>query len=206
MKRQKNQYLEAIILSDEKLTKILVSTILKFKSLKVLKTHCKSLEISCNGLVWLFTWFAFIYLFNKRNLYEIQINVLIGLILDIILIAVLKSICRRRRPAVPNDMFVLGPDKYSFPSGHASRASLVVGIFICLYPVSKLLWMPLIAWCFSVCLSRIIIQRHYILDVFAGIIIGCIETYLLNLIWINENTSISIINYILNEQYYSDDE
>ncbi|XP_037828642.1 inactive phospholipid phosphatase 7 [Lucilia sericata] len=199
-KRQKHKALEIIISKDEHLTKLLVSRFLQYPSFKTLKTHCKSLEISCNGIVWLSVWLTFIYLFNKKDLCEMQINMLFGLIMDIFLIAIIKSICRRRRPTVPEDMLVLGPDKFSFPSGHASRASFVAMFFICLCPISKIWWMPLTCWCLSVCLSRILMQRHYILDVLAGCVLGFIEIYFLNIIWISESTSQYIINFVANDE------
>lgn len=35
-----------------------------------------------------------------------------GLVLDIVFVAVLKALTRRRRPSVNDDMFTLGPDKF----------------------------------------------------------------------------------------------
>lgn len=128
-----------------------------------------------------------------------QINMLVGLIMDIFIIAILKSICRRRRPTVTKDMLALGPDKFSFPSGHASRSGFIALFFICLSPVSQIWWIPLITWCLCVCLSRVLIQRHYILDVVAGITVGFVEAFILNLIWINESGSHSILNLIIGD-------
>lgn len=191
--------MEELLLRDEHLTKQLVSQFLKYPSLKSIKTHCKSLEISCNGIVWLCVWIAFIWLFNNKNYYEMQLNMLLGIILDIIIIALLKAACRRRRPTVPNDMLVIGPDKFSFPSGHASRSSFVVLFFTVLCPISTVWWLPLMAWCICVCFSRLIIQRHYILDIVGGILIGSIEAYLLYFLWIGENASQNIINFVSND-------
>lgn len=64
------------------------------------------------------------------------------------------AIARRRRPSVNDDPFCIGPDVYSFPSGHASRSSLLLGFFTCLYSSSFFFWPPLLAWWFSICLSR----------------------------------------------------
>lgn len=119
--------------------------------------------------------------------------------MDIIIIAITKSLCRRRRPIPPKDMLVIGPDKFSFPSGHASRATFVTLFFICLSPISILCWMPMICWCLSVCLSRILIQRHYILDVIGGIVIGIVEAFLLSLIWLNESSSQYILSSIITD-------
>lgn len=64
------------------------------------------------------------------------------------------AIARRRRPSVNDDPFCIGPDVYSFPSGHASRSSLLLGFFTCLFPFSYFVWPPLFAWWFAICISR----------------------------------------------------
>lgn len=205
-KRQRTKFLEELLLRDEQLTKQLVAQFLKYPSFKSIKTHCKSLEVTCNGIVWLCVWIAFIWMFSNNDLYEMQLNMLFGLILDIIIIALLKATCRRRRPIVPKDMLVIGPDKFSFPSGHASRSTFVLLFFTILSPISKIWWLPLSAWCICVCLSRLIIQRHYILDVVAGIVTGSIEASLLYFLWIGKSTATDIINYVSNDYLPGDTE
>lgn len=39
-------------------------------------------------------------------------SLILGLILDIILVAVIKAATRRRRPTVHDDLFTIGPDKF----------------------------------------------------------------------------------------------
>ena len=87
------------------------------------KTHMKTLEISCHGLIWLVGCVAFLYFGFDPVLW---MNMLVLQILDIVLIAVAKAFVRRRRPSwrTNDDMFFThGPDKFSFPSGHASRGN-----------------------------------------------------------------------------------
>lgn len=199
VKREKYKALEALLYNDERLTKFVVSKFLQYPSLRSLQSHCKSLELSCNGLVWLSCWLAFIYLFNREHLFEMQLNFFVGLLIDIVTIAILKSIFRRRRPTAPKDMLVLGPDKFSFPSGHASRSFYIAFFFMFLWPISKIWWMPLLSWSLSVSLSRILIQRHYILDVVGGTALGLVEACLLSIVWINENGSKAFLKYILND-------
>lgn len=127
-----------------------------------------------------------------------QINMILGLLLDIIFVAVLKAIIRRRRPT--EDPYSLGPDKYSFPSGHASRSVFIVCFFTMLHPVTILVWPSLIAWCFSVCLSRLILSRHHILDVVAGIFLGLFETLVLWVLWLNRDTAESIMMWISDDR------
>lgn len=153
------------------------------------------LEWSCNGIVWLAGTLVFTWLFNRESLHQMQFNLLLGLLLDIVVVAVLKSICRRRRPGPPGSM-ALGPDKFSFPSGHASRSVFVVCFFISLVAVPYLLWPPLLAWCVCVCLSRVLTHRHYILDVLGGVTVGVLETLLLSLLWAGQSTSSDFIRYI----------
>lgn len=167
----------------------------------------------------------FIWVLANKNYYQLQVNLLIGesnkigntcitykehvskrellfsgLILDILVVAVLKAITRRRRPSINNDIFSIGPDKYSFPSGHASRAAFVVYTFIYLWPVALICVPPLLAWSFSICVSRILMRRHYILDVLAGIVIGIFEGLLTGYMYLDHETCVNLISWITDEK------
>lgn len=83
----------------------------------------------------------------------------------------------------------IGPDKFSFPSGHASRAVFVAYFFINLYPISMFCFPPLLAWATSICFSRVLLNRHHIFDVLAGVLLGLFEGWLLGLIWLNQNSA-----------------
>lgn len=95
--------------------------------------------------------------------------VLLGV--DLVLVGVCKGLVRRRRPSGPLALDVLS-DRYSFPSGHASRAAALATV-CCLSP--SLGWgVSALAVClaFFVGLARIVKRRHYIGDVLAGFILG----------------------------------
>ncbi|XP_017858014.1 PREDICTED: phospholipid phosphatase 6 [Drosophila arizonae] len=185
---------------DVKLTDRFVSYLLQFATFKSLKIHCKFLEISCDGIAWLCTWVAFIWLINSKNLYQMQVNMLLGLLLDIVVVAVLKALVRRRRPAVVKDALVIGPDKFSFPSGHASRAFYILIFFTKLHTLPVVFWMPMTAWAVSVVISRLILKRHFILDVSAGALIGICEALFIGLIWISEETAASLLGLITEDE------
>lgn len=199
-KREVPSTLRKVLAVDEYLTSVFVKTAEKFLTLRQLKIHYKLLEISCHGIPWIACWLAFIWIINSRNLYQMQVNFLIGLIIDIILVALLKAITRRRRPSVHNDPFVIGPDKYSFPSGHASRATFVVYFFLNLWPVSIIFVPPLLAWSVSVCLSRILMRRHHLLDIAAGIILGIFEGMLIGFLYLTQNTCFYFISWLSDEK------
>lgn len=54
----------------------LVSTSI-FKPITNVLKFC--FQISCHGIVWLASWLSFIWLFNVKDLYQIQVNMLIGM-------------------------------------------------------------------------------------------------------------------------------
>ncbi|KAH8408168.1 hypothetical protein KR222_005694, partial [Zaprionus bogoriensis] len=196
--------LRTILEYDVKITDRFVSFLLQFASFKSLRIHCKFLEVSCDGIAWLSTWVAFIWLLNSRELYEMQANMMIGLLLDIVVVALLKAFVRRRRPMPATDTLTIGPDKFSFPSGHASRAFYVLVFFTQLYPLHIIFWMPITAWAVSVVISRLILKRHYVLDVLAGAAIGICEALFLALIWMSTDTAASIIGFLSEDKAFSE--
>ena len=168
------------------------------------RAHLKSLEVSCHGIPWLMLAIAGIYV---TNLKEASVNLLIGLVLDIVIVAVLKAFTRRRRPAydVDDQVFTASRDlanafmiiffkvatvkmvdKFSFPSGHATRATMLALLFTLLSPLPFLLWIPFLAWAAAVAVSRVLLGRHHILDVVAGVIIGVAEAVILSMLWRSE--------------------
>lgn len=130
-----------------------------------------------------------------------QINLLFGLLIDIVIIACVKAATRRRRPTVNDDIFSIGPDKFSFPSGHASRAVFMATFFTILSPVPLIFWPPLIAWAAAVCLSRLLMYRHHILDVIAGALLGLVEAFILAVVWCDAETSLGIMQWISDDKY-----
>ena len=111
-------------------------------------------------------------------------------------------------------------DKFSFPSGHATRATMLALLFTFLSPLPLLLWcdminnftsftvqlktadtppeyylclqptallrLPFFAWALAVAVSRVLLGRHHILDVVAGVVIGVLEAVLLSMLWRSE--------------------
>jgi len=103
------------------------------------------------------------------------------LIFDVLVVAVTKVIMRRQRPAEnTNDMMTVSVDKYSFPSGHTSRA-FMLAVFLVIHFHVSLMWTCIVwLWAVSVAFSRILLGRHHVSDVAAGSFLGCIECYIVN--------------------------
>jgi membrane-associated phospholipid phosphatase len=134
---------------------------------------------------------------DNKDLYQTQINMFVALSFDILCVAVVKAIVRRRRPSV--DPYAVGPDVYSFPSGHASRATMILCFFTLLSPVYFIFWPALFTWTVSICISRLLLYRHHILDVLAGVVLGLFEAFFLAIIWLNQESCESVMNWMTDE-------
>lgn len=169
---------------------------------KVVLFLTQSIQISCHGIPWFAFWIAFTWLFNNPSLIQMQVNMLMGLLVDIVLIAIAKAYFRRKRPLANTDdaLGQIGPDVFSFPSGHASRAVFAVYFFAHLYGAPLLFLPPMLAWVTAVCVSRILMNRHYIMDVVGGIVLGLIEGAFIGLIWVDEATAKSLMSFLSDEK------
>jgi len=100
-----------------------------------------------------------------------------GLVLAEIVVIAVKMLFRRQRPPGGSGMIYRKADPYSFPSGHAARATMLCIIVGQLGPLAAfiviLLWSPFMV------LSRVGIGIHYVFDVIAGIFLGWVLTELL---------------------------
>lgn len=116
--------------------------------------------------------------------------------------AVIKAYVRRRRPSANSpDMFAaIGPDQYSFPSGHASRAAFIAYFYLFLYRLPLFFWPPLLAWCTSICVSRILLRRHHILDVLAGVGLGIVEGLIVGYIWLGQDASAYLLQWLTDDK------
>jgi len=85
----------------------------------------------------------------------------------------LKRRFRRMRPAphVPNPLFDLAFDRFSFPSGHATNAFALGSVAALSVPPLA----PLAAVVAgSIALSRVVLGRHFVSDVIVGSLLGLI--------------------------------
>ncbi|XP_060535552.1 polyisoprenoid diphosphate/phosphate phosphohydrolase PLPP6 [Cylas formicarius] len=206
-KRRPPGWVRRVLDLDAAVTKRFVQWGNGVSPLHSLRVHCKALEITCHGIPWLAFWTAFTWLFNNPHLIELQVNMLFGLVLDIIVVALTKAYFRRRRPAGNrDDAFVqLGSDQFSFPSGHASRAVLVAYVFTRLWPLSFLFYPSIMAWVVALGMSRVLMERHYILDVIGGYGLGLIEGGLLGLLWISDENARWLMSVVSDEKFEGGD-
>ncbi|VVC30099.1 Phosphatidic acid phosphatase type 2/haloperoxidase [Cinara cedri] len=201
-KRSVPSPIKSILDIDVKLTSALCNIVSRFLPIRRFSTYYKGLEYSCHGILWFAGWMAFIWCAWSQPLFQMQINFLIGLLIDIFAVAIIKAFVRRRRPVGnKNDQWItVGPDVYSFPSGHVSRAFFIVFYFFKLYPLNEFMILILSIWAIAVAFSRIFLRRHHLLDVIAGSILGYLVTLGTSVIWIDESTAENIVSYISDEK------
>lgn len=138
------------------------------------------LEYSCHGVPVITLVLCGIFTISSNNILNVLVNLLIALILDILVVALLKAYFRRRRPSQQSSppLSIRSVDQYSFPSGHASRSVLLALMLTESLPpwsVCRLLTTAIGAWTAAICLSRVLMRRHSVLDVAAGIVLGWLE-------------------------------
>lgn len=80
-------------------------------------------------------------------------------------------------------------DKMSCPSGHTSRAVMLMYILISSTPGMYLLHPLLAIWCLCTSASRILLGRHHIGDVLVGAVLGYVEYIIVDYLWASPETA-----------------
>ena len=157
----------------------------------------RSLEWSGDGLFWIPVTAA-LCCSSSVLVHSFFRCLFVGFIFDLCLIGMMKVIVRRPRPIYNKGMYlVVSVDHYSFPSGHSSRAFLIL-VFIFEYAYQwkddilselssyvnpnvdeGLLYWALgclvAVWVMATASSRVLLGRHYVIDVVVGSLLGVLE-------------------------------
>jgi membrane-associated phospholipid phosphatase len=160
-------------------------------------------------------------------LFQMHLNLLFGVIMDLAFVGIWKAVFRRPRPPyTADDMIPTGSvDMFSCPSGHATRSAFVSSFLIDevvrpwqLASISQLgpayhthanilfywIFNPYLAliWMVSIGGSRVMLGRHYVSDIIVGWILGSLHWVLLHKIlwmpsWMTDWVRESLITIIL---------
>lgn len=155
-----------------------------------------ALEYSGDGLLWFPVPIAVLLSplpSHSPALARLLALLLAGLLLDLLLVGLLKFLIRRPRPVYNKGMhLVVAVDHWSFPSGHSTRVFFVAYFFslssglvregaeqLGLLPGSGAAvdWLVklLFLWSAATAASRVLLGRHFVLDVIAGSCLGVVE-------------------------------
>ena len=154
------------------------------------------------GIPWLFVAIAGLYTSGSAFF----LNLLLALVLDIVVVGIIKAFTSRRRPAYNvDDQFatVKMVDKFSFPSGHATRAVMVGTVLCVVQPVHVVLRLPVLVWSVSVSVSRVLLGRHHVLDVLAGAVIGVVQALVMGALWRTEEQAKYMMSLTSDEDPWS---
>jgi len=162
-------------------------------SSKFLNFLFQSCEFVGNGVLWLVLASYALWSSKLEKYYVISFNFMYGLLLDIIIVGIIKNLTKRERPG-KNTVQGLdwGPDRYSFPSGHASRAVFVAIFLIDQFRISGFYRIFICANVFWFVLTRVWMGRHHLFDVIAGSFNGFIVYKILLFLWLDTHQTRSI--------------
>lgn len=133
------------------------------------------------------------------------LNLLIGSVLDLLIIGLIKHLIQRPRPVYNKYMFLsFAVDHWSFPSGHSSRVSFIAAFCSFFSEQIADFWLPnldaeswiaryfvlmVMLWASITSISRVLLGRHFVLDVVAGGLLGVLEGLLVLRVFNVENLS-----------------
>uniref|UniRef100_A0A8C7X941 Polyisoprenoid diphosphate/phosphate phosphohydrolase PLPP6 n=1 Tax=Oryzias sinensis TaxID=183150 RepID=A0A8C7X941_9TELE len=100
------------------------------------------------------------------------------------------AVVRRRRPAHNRmDMFAtFSVDRFSFPSGHATRAAMCGRFLLVHLVLAAPLRVLVILWVLLVGLSRVLLGRHHVTDVLFGFWMGYFQYNIVEMLWLSTET------------------
>ncbi|XP_030015275.1 phospholipid phosphatase 6-like isoform X2 [Sphaeramia orbicularis] len=143
-------------------------------------------EFSGHVVPWLFgTMYTLVRGENVAE-QEIMFNLVLALLLDLMLVRVVKTLVRRRRPTqnrsdILSTFFV---ERYSFPSGHATRAAMCARFLLAQLVDTDSMRVLVVGWATLVSLSRLLLARHYVTDVGFGLAMGYCQYSLVERLWV----------------------
>nr|XP_057923587.1 polyisoprenoid diphosphate/phosphate phosphohydrolase PLPP6-like [Doryrhamphus excisus]XP_057923588.1 polyisoprenoid diphosphate/phosphate phosphohydrolase PLPP6-like [Doryrhamphus excisus] len=117
---------------------------------------------------------------------EIMLNLVLALLLDLLLVRLVKTLVRRRRPAqnrtdILSTFFI---ERYSFPSGHATRAAMCARFLLAQLVDTSSMRVLVLCWAGLVSMSRVLLARHYVTDVGFGLVMGYCQYNLVERLWV----------------------
>lgn len=159
----------------------------------------KLIEISGHGIPWLAGTVYCMYKSDSAAAQEVMLNLFMGLLLDLILVGIVKALVRRKRPSHNRmDMFAtFSVDKYSFPSGHATRAAMCGRFVLAHLVLAAPLRVLVHLWVGTVGLSRVMLGRHNVTDVVFGFWMGYCQYNLIEILWISPQTLQGLLGYVV---------
>ncbi|XP_060769469.1 inactive phospholipid phosphatase 7 [Neoarius graeffei] len=148
------------------------------------------LALTGHGLTWLGGTLVCLTRSSTEAGQEVLVNLLLALVLDILTVAGVQKLVKRRGPWEINPGFLdcIAMDVYSFPAAHASRAAMVSRFLLSHLVLAVPLRVLLVLWAFLVGLSRVLLGQHHVTDMACGFALGSLHFSLVETVWLPSST------------------
>ncbi|XP_041098752.1 inactive phospholipid phosphatase 7 [Polyodon spathula] len=154
------------------------------------------LAMTGHGVVWIVGTLICLTRSSTLAGQEVLMNLLLALILDIMTVAGVQKLMKRKGPLEVNPGFLdyISMDMYAFPAAHASRATMVSKFLLTHLVLAVPLRILLVLWAFLTGISRILQGRHHITDVMCGFALGFLHYKLVEMVWLSSNACQTLIS------------
>ncbi|XP_034458436.1 inactive phospholipid phosphatase 7 [Hippoglossus hippoglossus] len=154
------------------------------------------LALTGHGITWIIGTIVCLTRSNTLAGQEVLVNLLLALILDVMTVAGVQRLVKRRGPweMTPGLMDCIAMDLYSFPAAHASRAAMVSKFLLSHLVLAVPLRILLVLWAFLVGISRVLLGKHHLTDMVCGFALGLLHFSLMESVWLSSSTCQTLIS------------
>ncbi|XP_056146879.1 inactive phospholipid phosphatase 7 [Lampris incognitus] len=154
------------------------------------------LALTGHGVTWITGTIVCLTRSNTLAGQEVLVNLLLALILDVMTVAGVQRLVKRRGPweMTPGFLDYVAMDVYSFPAAHASRAAMVSKFLLSHLVLAVPLRILLILWAFLVGMSRVLLGKHHLTDTVCGFALGLLHFSLMETVWLPSSTCQTLIS------------
>ncbi|XP_076020166.1 inactive phospholipid phosphatase 7-like [Genypterus blacodes] len=154
------------------------------------------LALTGHGITWIIGTIVCLARSNTLAGQEVLVNLLLALLLDILTVAGVQRLVKRRGPweMMPGFLDNMAMDLYSFPGAHASRAAMVSKFLLSHLVLAVPLRILLVLWAFLVGMSRVLLGKHHLTDMVCGFALGMLHFSLMESVWLSSSMCQTIIS------------
>ncbi|KAG9353883.1 hypothetical protein JZ751_012007 [Albula glossodonta] len=154
------------------------------------------LALTGHGITWICGTLLCLTRSNTLAGQEVLVNLLLALILDVMTVAGVQKLVKRKGPWEINPGFLdyVAMDVYSFPAAHASRAAMVAKFLLSHLVLAVPLRILLVLWAFLVGISRVMLGRHHLTDMACGFALGFLHYSLVEMVWLSSSACQTLIS------------
>lgn len=132
-----------------------------------------------DGLVWFVIAAIALWLGDETTRRSVLLTAVAAIIAGALTTG-LKFLTRRGRPREVNGLYSIKYDRYSFPSGHATRVACLAMICSRQGPIWAAVFYALALF---VALCRVALGIHYFFDVLTGLAVGSLVSWVIVWVW-----------------------